>query len=334
MNKTTELYKALLEDLMNNKYNPHNNIYRKFTCKNGSGVIYSLAVKDRTRALSIPIMNSDKEMSFPSWKGVDIALVYLPEYSSDNQVYIQLRQMPDTEPYIYEVVVEDLRKGLDAVDSPSLFAFTVQKILKKWKEFFSSGKKPILSATEEQGLYGELKFIEDVISKMGFHIINSWSGINHETHDFYIGQNAVEVKTTTTQAPYMAHINSEYQLDNNDINGELFLRMYALRKDKNGGETLPQLINSIRNIISDDYSCLESFNSKLLKAGYLDIAEDYYTTGFTIRERYSFKVDDGFPKIIKKDLLNGVNNIEYNILIAQCITYAIEEKTMISLLMR
>lgn len=334
MNKSTELYTALLEDLMTNRYNPQNNIYRQYICKCGSGIVYSLAVNDRTRALSIPITDSDKDMSFPSWKGVNIALVYLPEYASNDQVYIQLSQMPDTEAYIYELVVEDLRKVLDNVDSPVQFAITVQKTLKKWKDFFSAGKKPVLSSAEEQGLYGELKFIKDTISILGNHIINSWSGVNRETHDFYIGQNAVEVKTTSTQAPYMAHINSEYQLDDNDINGELYLRMYALRKDKNGGETLPQLINSIRSIIDDDFSISESFNSKLQKAGYLDIAEEYYTTGFTLREKYTFVVTDGFPRILRKDLIHGIYNLEYSISVTQCMDFAVEEKKMISSLAR
>lgn len=334
MNKSTELYAALLDDLKNNKYNPQNNIYRQYICKCGSGIVYSLAVNDRTRALSIPIMNSERDMSFPSWKGVDISLVYLPEYSSNNQVYIQLSQMPDTEAHIYELVVEDLRRGLDESENQNQFATTVKIILRKWKDFFSSGKKPVLSANEEQGLYGELKFINDTISIIGFHVINSWSGINHETHDFYIGQNAVEVKTTATQAPYMAHINSEYQLDDNDVKGELFLRMYALRKDKSGGETLPQLISAIRNSISADCTSLDLFNSKLLKAGYLDLAEDYYTTGYTVRDKYSFKVENGFPRIIKTDLLNGIYNIEYNVSVAQCMSFAIEENMMTSILTR
>ena len=334
MNKSTELYNALLEDLMTNKYNPQNNIYRQYICKCGSGVVYSLAVNDRTRAMSIPVMDSDKEMSFPYWKGVSISLVYLPEYSSNNQVYIQLRQMPDTEAYIFELVVEDLRKNLESVDSLNSFAITVQNTLKKWKDFFSAGKKLILTESEEQGLYGELKFIKDTISVLGNHIINSWSGVNRETHDFYIGQNAVEVKTTSTQAPYMAHINNEYQLDDNDVNGELYLQMYALRKDKNGGETLPQLINSIRILFCDDYSISELFNSKLQKVGYFDIAEDYYTTGFTLREKYTFKVKDGFPRIVKKDLISGVYNIEYSVSIAQCMDFAVEDKIMISDLAR
>lgn len=44
-------------------------------------------------------------------------------------------------------------------------------------------------------------------------MVDSWAGPRNETHDFYIGSNAVEVKTTVKHAPYQAHINSEYQLD-------------------------------------------------------------------------------------------------------------------------
>ena len=69
---------------------------------------------------------------------------------------------------------------------------------------------------------------------------------NDETHDFYIASNAVEVKTTGTQAPYFAQISSEYQLDNSDVPGKLFLRFYAFRKSQSTGEKLPEIIARIR----------------------------------------------------------------------------------------
>ena len=164
--------------------------------------------------------------------------------------------------------------------------------------------------------------------------MNSWVGINNETHDFYIGQNAVEVKTTTTQAPYMAHINSEYQLDNHDVNGKLFLRMYAFRKASCGGQKLPDLVHSIRKLLQKDCCSLDVFNEKISKAGYLDITESYYTTGYTNRDVYSFEVKKGFPRVIRVDLSNGIYDLEYNVSISQCMEFALEAEELIKALKR
>ena len=334
MNKTSELYQELFRDLNSNNYGIDSSLYRKYLYDIGEGVVYSVSVRDRTRALSIPIPIENKKLSFPVWKGVDILLVTLPEYSDNNQLYIQLKQMPDTEAYIYEIVVEDIRKALEVADNIKDFATITQRILKKWKDFFSSGKKPILSEKSIQGLYGELLFLKELIDEFGCQIVNSWAGINNETHDFYIGQHAVEVKTTVKQAPYMAHINSEYQLDDQDVNGKLFLRMYAFRKNSNGGQRLPALVDELRSKLIMESNLLDLFNEKLLKAGYIDAAESFYIEGFTTREIYSFEVSKGFPRIIRIELMNGIYDLEYSVSIAQCMDFAIEAKDMMEALKR
>lgn len=334
MNKTIELYQELYNDLVSSTYGLDSNLYRKYLYDIGDGIVYSVSVKNRTRALSIPILQENKKIIFPVWKGVDIALVTLPEYSNDDQLFIQLRQMPDTEAYIYEIVVEDIRKALESANDIKDFANITQRILKKWKDFFSSGKKPVLSEKSAQGLYGELLFLKELIAEFGTQVVNSWAGVNNETHDFYIGQHAVEIKTSVTQAPYMAHINSEYQLDDQDVNGQLFLRMYAFRKDAIGGEKLPALIKELRRIFESEVSLLELFNEKLSKAGYLDSAESYYVDGYTIREKYTFEVKKGFPRIIRIELMNGIYDLEYSVSIAQCMDFAIETKDMMEVLKR
>lgn len=334
MSKTAELYQALQYDLSSNNYNIDSTIHRKYVCESREGIIYSLSVKDRNRSLSVPIGADDKNTKFPEWKGIEISFVTLPEYSTDEQLYIHLKQMPRTEAYIYEIVVEDIRKNLDRLSDSSKFASVTHNILKKWKEFFSAGKNLVMSESSAQGLYGELLFLKDLIGELGVVTVNSWVGVNNETHDFYIGQNAVEIKTTATQAPYMAHINSEYQLDDKDVNGQLFLRMYIFRKDSNGGQKLPELVAEIRSMLKKDSGTLDIFNGKLEKGGYFDVAADYYKTGYTLRETYSFEVRKGFPRLTRGDISEGLFDLEYNVSISQCMDFAIEAKELIEAIKR
>lgn len=279
------------------------------------------AVVDRvTRDLHVLTSSGDEELDYT---------VIMPEYAPSNQLFIELQQMPGTESYIFEIVADDLRFAVDILPSRQGSTKAILDRLKKWKDFFATGKLPVLSEIKAQGLFGELLFLKELITEMGINAVNYWSGINNETHDFYIGQNAVEIKTTSTQAPYMAHVNSEYQLDDHDVNGKLFLRMYAFRKDKNGGQRLPNLIEEIRNMLSDDLFARNCFDGKLGKAGYLDVAADYYQDGYTIRDAYSFEVRNGFPRINKESVPNGIYNMEYSVAIAQCMDFAIEAKDLI-----
>lgn len=153
MNKTLEIYHALLQDLQKNKYDPSSNIHRKYTCTNQIGIVYSVSIGARMRALSIPADKTSQNMNFPVWKGVRIELVTMPDYSPNNQLYIQLQQMPGTEPYIFEIVADDLRRGIDTMPSGQGSTKRTTEILKKWKEFFTAGKLPILSGAATQGLY-------------------------------------------------------------------------------------------------------------------------------------------------------------------------------------
>lgn len=328
MTKTGEIYKGLFDDLIMNQHSLKNNLYRKLTCANGVGLIYSISVNSKLRAINIPVNSEMNYQSFPAWKGISISIVTLQDYSSNNQNYIELKQSIETESDIFEIVVEDIRKGLDEVSNPENVTNTTQKILKKWKDFFSSGKSPILDSKREQGLFGELLFLKDMIQFSGSLIVKCWAGSNKETHDFYISDNAVEVKTSVLQAPYMAHINSEYQLDDNDIAGKLFLKMYALRRSQSDGQKLPELIFENRCLLSDDFEMLSQFNDKLLEAGYLDAASDYYINGFTLRDDLSFEVKEGFPRIVKNNMMKGVYDLEYKISISECSDFLINNEKL------
>ena len=140
------------------------------------------------------------------------------------------------------------------------------------------------------------------------------------------------MKTTSAQAPYFARISSEYQLDNSDIPGRLFLRFYALRRSNSGGEKLPERIAAIRSRLYEDVSVLQKFDEKLKKYGYFDEAADSYTVGYYQRDLYCFAVDNGFPKVTKETLPLGVADLTYRVSIMLCMPYAQDIKSVFEVL--
>lgn len=110
-------------------------------------------------------------------------------------------------------------------------------------------------------------------------------------------------------------------MDNSDLPGKLFLRFYALRTSQSGGETLPERVAILRGRLHENLSELQKFDEKLKKYGYFDEVTDSYTIGYYQRDNYCFSVEDGFPKITKSNLPQGVSDLTYRISIALCIPY-------------
>lgn len=324
MSFTAETYKDILDDIKTKSTGLGSAAMRMVRFENGSQAAFSVNVNTGMRAIYFSISTPDVKNKYPHWQGVSIDIVKLTDYGT-NQNFFALTQLPQSEGYIFEIVAEDLRSAVEKAKSSSEALGIITIVLTKWKSFFLSEKDLILSPERQQGLYGELLFLEELLKENNAIAVTQWAGSNDETHDFYLAANAVEVKTTSSQAPYFAHISSEYQLDNKDIPGHLFLRFYALRKSQSSGDTLPELVTRIRTTIADMPDALHQFREKLLKYGYLDEAAEQYPTGYFVRDEYTFEVKEGFPRVIKTDLKPGVVDILYAVNIAQCMLYTVDK---------
>lgn len=330
MSFTADVYREIQLDIERQGTVSSAYAMRKIFCENGIGIVFSIHAISGARAVYFCIGEKAEKKQFPHWKGVNIEIVQIPDYGTDD-FYVGMTQLPFSAGYIFEFVVEDLRTEIEKVASSKEALPILVSVLTKWKDFFQADKDLLMSPERQQGLYGELLFLEECIEEMGEVAIVHWAGSGDETHDFYINSHSVEVKTTSVQAPYYASISSEYQLDDGDISGTLILRYYALRKSQSDGEKLQDIIARIRNKLSDN-AILQKFNIKLLEYGYLNEVAEHYTTGYFIRDHYYFKVCDKFPRLIKYDMPNGVANLTYSVSIAQCGSWAMDRKNVFNIL--
>ena len=77
----------------------------------------------------------------------------------------------------------------------------------------------------------------------------------------------------------------------------------------------------------------EIFETLLFEAGYLDGNSSYYEkTGYIKREINFFKVAATFPRIIEKDLRNGVGDVHYSITVAECRHFAVNEADIVTIM--
>jgi hypothetical protein len=186
-----------------------------------------------------------------------------------------------------------------------------------------------LSEEVQHGLYGELWFLQQVvIPSFGLSSLRYWLGPEGANQDFSFEGCAVEVKTTVSQNPQKLSISNENQLDETRLN-ILFL-MHLSLDVRTKGETLPEIVESIRAILGKDSSSRVLFEKRLFKIGYLDIhAPKYSETSYKHRTSSYFKIEQDFPRIVPADLKQGVVQVRYSIEISACRSYAITELEVI-----
>jgi hypothetical protein len=287
----------------------------RYELPNKCEIIFAVSSEDEVRHFYFKADLKDTNR-IPNCNGIEFNAVRLPEYDV-NALFCNLVQVKGNESYIYETIIEDIRARLLKNRDTDITGI-VSQTLKKWQDFFTKNREIVLSPERQQGLYGELRFLEELVEKKGIKAVLYWSGCKYETHDFYVNGNGVEIKTTSKKAPYIIHISSEYQLDVKDVTGDLLVRFYAFRKSESDGERLATIIQRIRNLLSGNPHALETFETDLEEYGYFDSVSEKYVNGYVDRETAFFKVENGFPRIIGKDLASGVSNCVYDVLVEEC----------------
>lgn len=226
--------------------------------------------------------------------------------------------------YLCGNVITSIQKSTNITQAVKTFENT----LLKWKNLFDLSHQRGLSNQEQQGLYGELLFLKKILEfapDNAIGIIQTYVGCSKAIHDFQGSIWAVEVKTTSTNNPRSLTIHGAQQLDNSMFD-KLFLCHCSLVATSKAGISLPDLICKLRQMLSSDLAALSIFNAKLFEAGYND--EDvhlYLDKYYQLRNMEYYQVKDIFPRIIAKDLQEGIGNIEYEIMIAACAPYCVNE---------
>lgn len=308
MTLTHLIYDDLQQSLKNGD---HKTLSKLYTTPKGVSLIYAMERDTNMRSLFFTIDDISLD-DIPRCKGLSLEKVHLYEYSPVD-FFLQISQNKDEEEYIFEVIIEDIRKSIEDIPSGQNLVPSVSKLLLKWKTFFSQDKILLLSPENQQGLFGELLFLKQLMNIRGSHALSCWTGYEHETHDFYVDGSAFEIKTTSTKAPYKMHINSEYQLDDKEVDKDLFINFYAFRKSTSDGKTLPELVEEVKSFFTDYPLLLKRFEEGLNKYGYFYGLEDKYGVGYHIREEQVFIVKDGFPRITKDFVDPGISKCTYDV---------------------
>lgn len=267
--------------------------------------------------------------SFDNLRELKVILVPDTTFRSSRLLIILLLQPASRD--IFATLCENLVLSVIQLNSEKKIIRNVVNQLEKWKTLFDKNSLTGLTPAEQQGLYGELHFLQKFLSKPEmnpFAVLHTWVGVDKALRDFQGANWALEVKTTSTNNPQKVTINGERQLDESLLEN-LFLFHYSVEISNGNGQTLPQIIAIIRQMLENDASVLSMFNSKLFEAGYLAKHEPFYQDRFYQQRHESFyKIDSAFPRIKENELRSGVSDLKYSIILAMCDEYLISENQL------
>ncbi|OCA86023.1 hypothetical protein A8F94_14360 [Bacillus sp. FJAT-27225] len=274
------------------------------------------------RHILLPLNDISEAIKDNKSRGI---LVYGRDLKIDDQPicpYLDVCCIQKDNNNLFNVIANEIFNRLKGGDGASL---AVSTTLNKWRKFWLRGLKPILSENEIKGLFGELWFLKNWLLPKGVDQVLTWFGPSRNRYDFESSNFSVEVKTTSSMAGHVHKINGLNQLEI-PINGKLFLYSLRIRSDMRSKYSLPFLIRSIQDTLSDNVTLLLEFENKILESGYLSEYEsEYEEFCFNIVDERMYLVSDGFPKITINDLKNGVpqgvQNIHYDLNLNNCTSY-------------
>jgi hypothetical protein len=212
---------------------------------------------------------------------------------------------------------EDVVQSISSAkgEAEAVGAFVVR--LSRWQAFLRKHGPGGLSIEARRGLYGELTFLRKLLTRTADgSAIGAWKGWSFTNHDFQLPTGNVEVKTTSANTPHSFQVSNVGQLDDRSI-PRLFLNLMVVDENEGGAESLPELVESIRLLVSDDWA--GRFDDSLVQAGYLEAHRDHYSAPrYNIRSSRFYRIEEGFPRLRAEDLPAGVEQVTYSVAVAAC----------------
>ncbi len=189
-------------------------------------------------------------------------------------------------------------------DRPLKSLYTV---LSRWRALFQHSPAP-LSPDRLAGLFGELVVLNELIAGEST-AVDFWTGPSGHRHDFTVGTQGVEVKTSTATTGRKVRVHGVEQLQP-PPHGALDLVWIRVERVADQGSTISDLVDRARRTGDDDTKLL----FKLAEAGYRPVDADLYQdVRFVVREQRWYEVDDDFPRIAPSSVPPGISDLDYTV---------------------
>jgi len=191
----------------------------------------------------------------------------------------------------------------------------------RWRRLLERGPAGLTGA-RQRGLFAELWAIRDLLAPtVGIvEAVHAWKGPDGAPRDFETSGVGVEVKGSAANEPQVVRVNGERQLDETELKA-LFLAHLSLEVLRDAGESLPDIVGSVRGMAGVGPAA-GPLEDRLLASGYADTqASLYRRTGYALRRVSLLEVKGAFPRITEAALPDGIGAVHYSLAIDACRDY-------------
>lgn len=247
-----------------------------------------------------------------------VKIIEAPDQDGKNAFVLVLKREEDRElfKHLCDDIVDVCR---NKAGDHAFLASTIRRAW-KWHSLLRGGANLKLAPQEQQGLIGELLFLERLVAHLTPKAaIEAWRGPLDEPKDFVFSNRAVEVKARHVGKDAVK-ISSEHQLQG--IEGQqLSLAVIALSPssaETQDSVSLDSLVERVRaELVAIDPSADEGFDARLLSAGY-STEHDYGDTWWLPMAANAYSVGEGFPRIEAAQLPHGLSLVTYWLRLDHC----------------
>ena len=288
-------------------------------------LLLGLEIPSRNRMLILRVSAGSVEglPDVPDSRGLTVRFVRREDGNDGAEVVLALRDWEHRD--IFDLLVTDLVDAAEQFQDEGRGLTRFIARLSAWQQLFHRLGVRGLSRDAQQGLWGELWVLRDVIAPLtGMNrALDGWRGPMGADQDFQMGSTCIEVKTSTSATLDRLAISGERQLD---VPKDVVLLLLGLSLDRRvrHGETLPDMVGSVRAAASHSGS-LHLIDHRLDLSGYVgDDAKLYSDIGYTVLGLHPFRVEEGFPRIVPGDLQTGVSDVRYLISVSSCTAFRMQ----------
>jgi len=258
------------------------------------------------RHLLIALNLSERELSDTQTRGITVITRELVTTGQEAARYLDIECQDAAGHAALDIIGGELAENLAQQDRPP--NEIVERVLAKWRRFWSEVPKALLSREQLLGLFAELWFLSFwLLPEVGTErAVERWRGPFGARHDFEWQGRSIEVKAASSSRGRIHHINGIEQLDPPE-NGELFLFSLGLREEAGAANTLPRLIDICRSLFESNPEVLNHFEIGLARVGYSPAHDDEYAMiALRVAEEALFVVKDDFPRITQNEFTAGI----------------------------
>ena len=217
---------------------------------------------------------------------------------------------------LFHVLAADILEHCLQAESEACAMEKLHIRLDHWRRFSEKAGGEGLGAEQQTGLFGELYFLKTILNAniADDLALAAWHGPLRDNQDFCFGAMAVEVKASVSNSAKSVSISNARQLDAVGLD-ELYLYHVSFDRRSDSGKTLPEAVSELlTRFRNEGCKCEDLFEDLLMLQGYHHSQSHLYSdVGYTKRGHDLYSVEEGFPRIVESELMDGVDDVCYKI---------------------